>query len=243
MAPRPSGRMESRWALPCSRPPPKDPARLPGPPPGGTAAPCACGSTGRRLRSHTCRGLPTRPRVSRLDTVMTWSNERAGSHGRQGGDQDLGGRQLDETPAPQGRKPGWAATTTTLSARGTAPADPPVSELKGPWGRPGLTSACQETRLLQAAQSSATLAAPCTWASLHPCERHGGSLCWDPLPIPVPLRLTCICVSGGSAAGPCCCGSRGRRSPGGTAAGASCMAPSCSSPAHKRSLRRGQRQG
>lgn len=39
---------------------PKDPAPK-GPPPGGTAALCGCDNTGRRLHSHICRGLPTRP--------------------------------------------------------------------------------------------------------------------------------------------------------------------------------------
>lgn len=49
-----------------------------GSPPGGTAVPCGYGSTGRRLRSHTCRDLPTHPRVLRSDTETTWSNERVG---------------------------------------------------------------------------------------------------------------------------------------------------------------------
>lgn len=68
------------------------------------------------------------------------------------------------------------------------------------------------------------------------------SHCCDPSLLPLsPMvalfgQKTCICVSGGSAAGPCCCGSRDRHNPGGTAAGASCTAPSYSSPARRQSL-------
>lgn len=61
--------------------------QLQGPPLGGTAAPCGCGSTGRSLRSHTCQGHPTRPRVLRSDMEMTWLNKRVGSDGRRA---DLG---------------------------------------------------------------------------------------------------------------------------------------------------------
>ena len=166
----PSARMESRWALPCSRPPPKGPARLPGPPPGGTAAPCGCGSIGRHLRSHTCRGLPTHPRVSRLDTVTTWSNERVGSHGCQG-EIRIWGAPTRRDPCPTGpearlcgagpvllpqpgpptehcaAQDGRAAATTTLSAHGVAPAHPSVSELKGLQRRLGPTSSCHERRV------------------------------------------------------------------------------------------------
>lgn len=48
---------------------------------------------------------------------------------------------------------------------------------------------------------------------------------------------TCTCACAGCGAGLCCCGSRGRRSPGGTGGGASYTALSCSGTARSCCLR------
>lgn len=88
---------------------------LQGPPPDGTAVPCGCGSTGRRLHSHTCRDLPTHPHVLRSDMETTWSNEKVGQMDA-GGEIRIWGCQLDAclgplsgVPASQGQMLGSAA--------------------------------------------------------------------------------------------------------------------------------------
>lgn len=91
------------------------------------------------------------------------------------------------------------------------------------------------------------LTGPCSSQGLpsHRPENHGGSGLSHKsfLAAPPPMaaswgQRTCICASGDSAAGPCCCGSRDRHNPGDTVVEASCMALSYSSPGHKQFLHR-----